>query len=208
MGSPSNKAADQANANEAARQAQIASGTTAVNNIFDDPTRTAQYGKLAADTTAYYTQQLDTQKQQQDRQLSFAMARSGQTGGSVATDQAEQSGKDYEQGALNAGRMGAQAGASLQAQDTTERANLIAAVQGGLNATDAASNAAAAEKSNLASANATATGQQLGNAFGDFATLYQNSQTAKANRQGFLNAYNTVYQPGFGAASGTTSSWT
>ena len=185
------------------QQQQIASGTAAVNRVFDDPNRQAQYSKLAADTTAYYTQQLDQQKQQSDRQSKFSLARNGQTGGSVATDLATQSGKDYDTGILSAERMGQQASANLQASDQNERANLISAVQGGLDATTAANNSAAALRTDAANANANATTNALGNAFGDLSSMWQNSQTAKQLRQGQLYSYNTVYQPGFGAGGAT-----
>jgi hypothetical protein len=201
MSGGSDSASKQAQANENARQAAVASGTASVNKIFDDPSRTAAYDKLSADTTAYYTQQLDQQKQLNDRQLKFAQARNGQTGGSVQTDQDTQAGKDYLQGVLSAQRMGAQAGADLQSKDTSERASLIAAVQGGLDATSAASNAAAAMKGNLDSAQSTATANAFGQTFGDFSSIYQKSQDAKALRQGQLYSYNTVYQPGFGAGA-------
>ena|ERR1700761_91857 len=191
---------------QAQQQAAIQSGTAAVNKVFDDPSRTSAYDKLAADTTAYYTQQLDQQKAQNDRQMNFAQARAGQMGGSVATDQATQAGKDYDQGVLSAERMGQQASAGLQASDQQERASLIAAVQGGLDATSAANNAAAALKSGAATATANATAGSLGQAFGDMSTIWQNSQTAKALRAGNLYSYNTVYQPGFGAAQGPGSS--
>jgi hypothetical protein len=201
MSSPDNSASKQAAANEQQRQANIASATSAVNNIFDSPARTGQYSKLAADTTAYYTQQLDQQQQQAQRNTRFALARNGQTGGSVATDAATQLGKDYDTGVLNAARAGSQAGASLQASDQQQRANLIAAAQGGLSATDAASQASSAMQSGLATAKANATNNALADTFSDFSNLYSQSQNAKQLRNGYLNAYNTVYQPGFGAGA-------
>lgn len=196
---PDDSATKAAQKQQQAQQQQIAAGTAAVNNVFDDPARQAQYDKLASDTTAYYTNQLDQQKAVNDRQMKFALARNGQTGGSVSTDQATQAGKDYETGVLNAARMGNQASASLQSQDQQERASLISAVQGGLDATTAANNAASALKTDAAGAQANATTNSLGQAFGDMSSIWQNSQNNKALRQGQLYSYNTVYQPGFGA---------
>lgn len=201
MSGGSNSAAKQAQANEDARNAQIANSTSQINGIFDNPARTGQYNQLAKDTTSYYTQQLNDQKAINDRGLKFAMARNGQTGGSVQTDLGAQAGKDYLKGVLEATRRGQAAGASLQSQDEQSRANLIGAAQGGLDATSAASQAASALRSNLQAGQANSTANAFGDAFGDFATIYQKSQDAKALRDGQLFAYNTVYQPGFGAGA-------
>lgn len=195
----SNSAAKQAQRDEEARQQQIAQSTAQINSIFDDPSRTSQYDQLAKDTTSYYTNQLDQQKAKNDRQLRFTLARNGQVGGSVQTDLGTQAGKDYLQGVLEAQRRGLSAGASLRSQDEQSRANLIAAAQGGLDATSAASQAASALQSNLQAAQPAATANAFGDAFSDFATIYQKSQDAKALRDGQLYAYNTIYQPGFGA---------
>lgn len=199
MSGGSNSAAKQAQRDEEARQRQIAQSTAQINSIFDDPSRTSQYDQLAKDTTSYYTNQLDQQKAKNDRQLRFAVARNGQVGGSVQTDLGTQAGKDYLQGVLEAQRRGLAAGASLRSQDEQSRANLIAAAQGGLDATSAASQAASALQSNLQAAQPAATANAFGDAFSDFATIYQKSQDAKALRDGQLYAYNTIYQPGFGA---------
>lgn len=198
----SNKAAKQAQANEEARQRQVAQSTAEINSIFDNPARTGQYDKLAKDTTQYYTGQLDEQKAKNDRQLRFALARNGQVGGSVQTDLGAQAGRDYLKGVLEAQRRGLGAGAALRSQDEQSRASLIAAAQGGLEATSAASQAASALQSNLQAARPTATANAFGDTFGDFATIYQKSQDAKALRDGQLYAYNTIYQPGFGAGAG------
>ena len=206
MSNPSDKASKQAAANQAQQQANIQQSTAAINNIFDNPARTGQYSKLAADTTAYYTQQLDQQQQQAQRQTKFALARGGQAGGSVAADANTQLGKDYDTGLLNASRAGQQAGASLQAADQTERAQLIAAAQGGLSATDAAQQASEGMQSNVNTAKANATNNTLANTFSDFSNLYQQSQTAKATRQGNLYTLNAVYSPNtFGAGASSSN---
>lgn len=205
MSSPSDKASKQAQANEQARQANVSAGTQAINSYFDSPQRTSAYDKLASDTTAYYKLQADKQQDQANRNLRFALARSGQAGGSVQADQGEKLGQDYSNAILEATRRGQQAGASLRSQDESERASLTAAVQGGLDATTAASNAESAARANLASATANSTNNALSDAFGDFANLYQNSKDAAALRSGMKYSYNTLYQPGFGAGSGMST---
>jgi hypothetical protein len=191
-------------AQQAQQQASIAQSTAAVNSIFDNPSRTAQYNQLGSDTTAYYTQQLDNQNAINDRNMKFAQARGGQTGGSVATDQTAQAGKDYLAGVLDAQRRGQAASAGLESSDETERANLIAAAQGGESATQIASQSADALKSNLDTANSANTSNAFGDTFGDMASIYSSSQQAAALRNGQRYAYNTVYQPGFGYGAGST----
>lgn len=203
MSGGSNSAAKQAQANEDARTRQIAGSTAQINQIFDNPARTGQYDQLAKDTTRYYTGQLDDQKAINDRSLKFTMARNGQTGGSVQSDMGAQAGKDYLKGVLEATRRGTAAGASLQAQDETSRANLIGAAQGGLDATAAASQAASALRSNLQAGQASSTANAFGDAFGDFSTIYQKSQDAKAMRDNFNAGLGSLYQPGFGAGAAT-----
>lgn len=208
MSGGSDKASKQAQQNEQARQAQAEAATQAINSTFDSPSRTDAYGKLAADTTAYYMQQANRQQDQANRNLRFALARSGQAGGSVQADQGEKLGQDYTQAVTEAARRGQQAGAGLQAQDEQERQSLIASAQSGLDATTAASNAASAMRANLATAQSGATANALGDAFGDFANLYQNSKDAAALRRGQLNSYNTVYQSSFGGGGAPTTGGT
>lgn len=201
MSGGSNKAAQQAQANEDARNRQIAGSTAQINSIFDNPARTGQYDQLSRDTTNFYTNQLDQQKGVNDRRLRFAMARNGQVGGSVQADLGAQSGRDYLNGVLEAQRRGLAAGASLRSQDEQSRANLIAAAQGGLDATSAASQAASALRSNLDSSRPAATANAFGDTFGDFASIYQKSQDAKALRDGYNAGLGGWYQPGFGAGA-------
>lgn len=201
MSSPSNNAAEEAQANTEQQQAAAKQSQAQINSIFDNPLRTAQYQQLGDDTTAYYTKQLDQQKAKNDLQLKFAEARGGQIGGSVQVDQNADASKDYLNGVFQAQQKGLSAAAGLQSQDETSRANLIAQAQGGLDATSAATQAAESMRGNLQAANAGSTTNALGDAFGDFASIYQKSQDAAALRAGQKYSYNTVYQPGFGAGA-------
>lgn len=202
MSGGGNSAANAAQQQQAQQQAAIAQGTDQVQAIFSDPRRQAQYNQLADATTQYYTNQLNQQQTKANNQLTFSLAQNGQIGGSVQADQQAQLGKEYDQGVLQATQMGQQAKANLEASDTQEQANLIAAVQGGESATQAATQAAEAMQSGLQTAQANSQAQALGNVFGDVSTIYQNSQTAAQNRNGYLYGYGSVYSPGFGAGSG------
>ena len=191
----SDSAAKAAQAQQDAQTAQVQGATAQINQIFDNPARTAQYSRLANDTTNYYMGDLNQQKKQNDLQMKFALARNGQTGSSVQTDQATTAADDYQKGVLQATQEGQQASSKLQAQDEQSRANLIAEAQGGLDTGAAATNAAGALKANLSGAQANNTSDALGNVFGSFANLYQQSQTAAALRNGQLYGYSSLYGP-------------
>jgi hypothetical protein len=185
---------------QAQQQAEIAAGTNQVQQTFASPALQQQYQQLGQATTNYYTNELNQQQTQAQNQLQFALAGEGQIGGSVQADQNATLDKEYDQGLLQAGQLGEQASASLQSQDTQTEAQLIAAVQGGESGTQAATQAAEAEQSNLASATANSQVSQLGNLFGNVSTIYNNEQTAQANQLGQLYGYTSVFSPGFGAA--------
>jgi hypothetical protein len=193
-----NDAQRQAEQNEAERQRQIAASTGQINAIFDSPERQAQYAKLGADTTKYFTDQLNEQKVNADRNLKFALARGGQIGGSVQIDQTKQLGNDYLKGIIEATRRGNSAAANLRSADESTRMNLIAAAQAGLDATTGASNAASSLRSNLEGAQADATANSLGDLFGDVSSIYKKSQDDKAYRQQYKNGL-SLYSPMYGA---------
>lgn len=198
MGGGSDKAAREAEQQEKERQARIAATTAQINSIFGDPNRTAQYDRLAADTTAFLTDDLNRQKADNDRNMTFAMARSGQHGGSVSADASQNLGESYMRGLVEAQRRGNAAGADLRMQDEQARSNLLAMAQSGLDATTAASQSANMLRNNLASAQAGSTAQGITGFFDSFADVYKRSRDDAATRRGELWAYNTIYQPGFG----------
>lgn len=199
MGSSGNdNAAKQAQYNEEERQRQIAKSTGRINAIFSDPARTGQYDRLAADTTAFLTDDLNRQKQANDRQLKFAMARSGQHGGSVSADANRTLGESYLRGIVEAQRRGNAAGADLRMADEQARSNMLAMAQSGLDATTAASQSANMLRGNLQSAQAGSTANGIAGFFDQFSDTYRKSQDAAERRRGERWAYNTIYQPGFG----------
>lgn len=198
MGGSSNDASRQAERNERERQAQIAQSTGRINAIFDDPSRQAQYDKLASDTTAFYTSDLDRQKAENERKLKFALARSGLSGSSVQADKGEQLGEDYLRGVVEATRRGNAAGATLRGADEQSRLNLLAMAQTGLDATTAGSRAASSLKGNLEAGMADSTANGLGDFFGGFADLYRRSQERKGEQSARKYDYGTFYQPIYG----------
>jgi len=79
-------AADAANAANAATQAQVQQSVAAINNAYSAPARQQQYTTYGNALNNYYTGQVNQQQQVNARNLQFANARSGLTGGSAASD--------------------------------------------------------------------------------------------------------------------------
>jgi len=197
-GGSSNSAQRAAEAAEAQRQAQIRGSVSRINAAFDDPSRQREIGDYLGATRQFYMNDLNRQKGETDRNLKFAMARSGQTGGKVAIDNAARVGQDYNRGVIESDRRAQAAAADLRAQDESSRLGLIQMAQSGLDATTGSSRALSALQNNLQAGRATATAQGLGDAFGTFANLFKRSQEAAAARRGEKYVYGTLYGNGQG----------
>lgn len=205
-GGGGNSAQKEADAAEKQRQAQIKASTDKINAIFSDPARQAQYDKLAQDTTAYYQSDVDRQNQIASRKLKFSLARSGNIGGSLQAVQGKQLGQDYEKATTLASQQGQKAAANLQGQDEATKQSLIAMAQAGLDTTTAGQEAASALRANLQSGQADATAADLGNAFQDFGSIYQQSQDAKNAREGMKYGYGSIFgNPLYGASAAQPS---
>lgn len=199
-GGSSNSAQRAAEAAEAERQARIAASVGRINTAFDNPQRAQELGDYLGATRQFYMDDLNRQKGDTDRNLKFAMARNGQTGGSVSIDNARRVGEDYTRGVVEADRRAQSAVADLRSQDEQSRLGLISMAQSGLDATTASSRALSALQNNIQAGRATSTAQGIGDAFGSFANLYRRSQEDAARRRGEKDVYGTLYQPGFGFA--------
>lgn len=198
MGGESNNAQKQAERNEKARQAQITQSVNAINKVYDDPRREQEIGSFLDATRSFYGDTLQRQKLDNDRQLSFALARQGLTGGSRQVDANRLLGENYQRGVLESDRLAQSAAADLRNQDEQSRLNLTAMAQSGLDATTAQSQAASAMRNNLLSGQSTATAQSLGDVFGGMANIYKSSQEQAAERRGFNYGLGSLYQPAFG----------
>lgn len=202
MGGGSNRASQQAERNERERQAEIAQTTSRINDLFSDPSRTGQYDQLADATTDFYLGDLNRQKDNTDRNLKFALARSGQIGGSVQADKGQQVAEDYNRGVIESTRRGASAGADLRAADEQARSNLLAMAQGGLDATTASSQSANLLRNNLLAGKANAAAGQLGDFFGSVGDFYKQSKADARERKNVRDFY-TLYNTGlFGQGGG------
>lgn len=192
-GGSSNSAQRAAEAAERERQAQIRGSVGRINEAFDNPNRQREIGDYLGATRQFYMNDLNRQKGETDRNLKFAMARSGQTGGKVAIDSAARVGQDYNRGVIESDRRAQSAAADLRSQDEGSRLGLIQMAQSGLDATTGSSRALSALQNNLQAGRATSTAQGLGDAFGTFANLFKRSQEAAAARRGEKYVYGTQY---------------
>lgn len=192
MGS-NNSAATAASAADTQRQAQIQQSIRQVNDAYSSPGRQQQYAQYNENLGKYYTGQVNDQEGTNARNLKFADARSGLTGGSAAVDSNTQLQKDYTKGLLQASQT-AQAGtAALQQADTNSKNQLISLVQQGNYTGAIPQQTSQAQSSALGAAANYGSANSLGNLFGGTAQTYQNEQVAAANRQAQQTPFGTNY---------------
>lgn len=191
-----NSAANAANAANAQQQQQIQNSVNQITSAYDNPNRANQYAQYNQNLSEYYTGQVNNQEAVNARNLTFANARSGLTGGSAAVDNNAQLQKDYTQGLLQASQQ-AQAGTSaLEQSDVNAKNQLIGLAQQG-NFTGALPTQIAQQQSaTLGAAQSNFGPQALGNLFAGTAGIYQNEQTAAANRKAQSSPIGNLYGSG------------
>lgn len=191
-----NSAANAANAADAARQAQIQQSINSINSAYNTPQRQAQYQQYGQNLNQFYTNQVNEQEATNARNLKFALARSGLTGGSAAVDANTQLNKDYTQGLLQASRQ-AQAGqAGLQQSDINAKNQLISLAQQGGNIGTIPQQVSQAQSAALGTAQNYGSANSLGNLFAGTAQIYQNEQTQAANRKAQQSPIGSLYGTG------------
>ncbi len=193
MGSSDDGAAREAQAAERERQSAIQNSVNRINQVFDNPNREAQYADVLNAARAFYQRDLDEKNTENNRQLKFSLARSGNTGGSLARDQGTNAGKAYSRGLLEADRLAQSQQANLRSDDQSARLNLIAMAQSGLDATTGAQQAASAMRNNLQAGKATSAVDGVGDIFGSFANIYRTSREDYQRRRGEKDIYNSLY---------------
>lgn len=199
MGGGTRRAQRAAEAQERERQQAIRAGTERVRSTFAAPGRQAEIGEFVDATRTLMTGELNRQQRQATRGNRFALARSGQLGGSLQADRTRQLGETYGRGLLDVERRAQGSGAELRGADEDAQARLIGLVQGGLDTTTAATQAAQAMRSNLAAGQAGRSVNDIGNAFGGFADFFQQSRDAAARRRADQQFSPTgLYTPMFG----------
>ncbi len=187
-----------ARAEEQARQQKIREGTERVNNIFDGPTgfNDAFYSKRKQSYIDYANPQLEDQRSEAEKQLTFALARSGNLDSSVRGQKAGELQKQYD---LNKQKVADDAlSYETQARNSVEdaRSGLITT----LNATGDAEGAANAAISRASALSQPAAYSPIADLFGQFkAGLGVQAAAERANYYGGYQA--PRYQTGLFAPS-------
>lgn len=182
-GDDATRAAQQA---EDERQRQIAQATAAIDRAFVG--RGDQLDEFAAALREDFLTRATKQKDTADRRLKFALARGGQTGGSVARDAGTLLSEEFQEGLLQ-GERGVQASlADVLAADEATRQNLLALAQGGASATSAATAASNALRSNIEGARTDSLVGGIGDIFSSTRDLFVRAEEADARRRGLAES--------------------
>jgi hypothetical protein len=200
----SNSAANAATQSQAAQQQQIQDSVAAINSAYNSPGRQAQVQQYGQNLNSYYTNQVNTQEANNARNLNFANARSGLTGGSAAVDSNTQLQKDYTQGLLQASQSAQSGQAALQQADVNAKNQQISLAQQGNYTGTIPTQAAQAQSAALGAAQNYGNANALNNLFSGTAGVYQNEQTAAANRAAQQKPIGSIYGTPSG---GTASPW-
>lgn len=179
-GSGSGKAVQAQQQADANKAAQIKSSTAAIANAFNNPTRNADINNMQSATKQLYQTSLDKQYGDAGRNLKFALARNGQTGGSTSVDQNANLNTDYDNGILKITQAANAAGARVRAADSNTEQGLISLAQSGLDSGTAATQALTGMQQNIAGERAAADPTAVGNLFGSLSDFYTNSASQKA----------------------------
>lgn len=182
----SNRAQRAAEQSERARQSQIGAATRSIDQVFDSPSRKAQQDDFVSALREFFTEDANRQKQVADRGLKFSLARTGNTGGSLAADTGRNLNDEFTRGLLEAERRAQGSLADLRSQDEQSRLNLIQLAQSGLDTTTAANRAAGAIRSNIEAGKTGSRVQGLGDIFGATADIRKRQEEADAFRRAQL----------------------
>ena len=188
-----NSAANAAAASQAAQQAQIQQSVAAINKAYSSPQRQQQYDQYGRNLNDYYTNQVNTQEATNARNLKFADARSGLTGGSAAVDSNTQLQKDYTQGLLQASQAAQGGKAALQQSDINSKNQLVSLAQQGNYTGTIPTEVAQATNASLGAAQNYGNANAINNLFSGTAGIYQNEQVAAANRKAQASPIGSIY---------------
>lgn len=191
----SDNAQREAQAAEEARRRQVEATQRQVEAIFTDPSREAGIKDVEGATRDYLTDDLNRQNALTQRQLKFALARDGQTMGSVDVDLNRNVGEDYLRAAIEVQRRANAAGNSLRQADQSSKLNLFSLAQQGLDIGTAARQAGEAMRSNIAGAKADAMQSGLGDMFSNLGRVYTRSRERAGERKAERYQYGTFYAP-------------
>lgn len=196
FGGGTDKASKAAAAAEEQRQAEITASQKRIESIFSSPERNKQIEDFIASQRGLFQSDLDREKQENDRQLKFSLARSGLSGGSTDVDQNRELAELYLRGIAEAERRAQNSGAELRSQDQQSKQQLMSQVLGGADATTAAQNAAQMMRTNAALAGQDSTFGAFDSLFKDFSNIYKNSKEAAGERKATRDmGFGTLFSP-------------
>lgn len=178
-----NDAAQQAQQADQARQAQISQSVDQINKAYSSPQRQAQYDVYGSNLGGYYTNQVKEQEATNARNLKFAMARSGLTGGSANVDSNTQLQKDYSKGLIQAAQQASAGKAALEQSDINSKNQMVSLAEQGAYTGAIPTQVAQTQLASLDAAKGYGAANSLGNLFGSTGQVWQNEQTAAANRR-------------------------
>jgi hypothetical protein len=206
MGSSSSGSADAAQRAEDERRAQIQATQKRIESIFGSPQREGEINQFIQDYRNLGTSDLRREKDINDRQLKFALARSGQAGGSTQVDQTRDLSDAFFRGATEVERRAQGAGQAVRQSDQEAKLQLFSQALGGLDTTTASQNATRALQQNLSGERNAAGEQGFDAFFKRFADIYKKSRESQSDRRASQELF-TLYgqQPpgGFNIAGGS-----
>ena len=188
-----NSASTAAAAADAQRQAQINQTVQRISDAYSSPQRQAQYQTYGQNLNNYYTTQVNDQEAVNARNLKFAMARSGLTGGSAAVDANSQLQKDYTKGLLQASQQAQGGQAALQQADINAKNQLTGLAEQGAYTGTIPTQIAQAQQASLGAAQNYSSANSLGNLFSGTAGIYNAEQVAAANRKAQTSPIGSLY---------------
>ena len=188
-----NSASTAAAAADAQRQAQINQTVQRISDAYSWPQRQAQYQTYGQNLNNYYTTQVNDQEAVNARNLKFAMARSGLTGGSAAVDANSQLQKDYTKGLLQASQQAQGGQAALQQADINAKNQLTGLAEQGAYTGTIPTQIAQAQQASLGAAQNYSSANSLGNLFSGTAGIYNAEQVAAANRKAQTSPIGSLY---------------
>ena len=192
-GGGSNKAAEEANRAEAARQAAIADTQQRVNAVFDDPRRAAEIATVVDAVRQQHVDQLNEENADAVREAKFGLARSGQVGGSLQTDVNSRLSRSYQRGLLTAEQAAQDAGTRISQADEDARAQLISLSTQGLDATTGAQRASATMRNNLDAGRNEALAADIASSFGGVNDTFKRWREDYDRRRGLSDSGISYY---------------
>ena len=150
--------------------------------------RRAGYKKAGDDVFTYRKTGVDDDYTNMIRELKFALARSGQTGGSLDIDKHALASRDYDNALIEARNAGDQVAQSAESADEQARLNILNSINAGTDAASAAQAATSAMGLNTQKAIDAAKGSVLGDTFANSAALFTSPN------EGLISGYNRYWQ--------------